>query len=99
MQRSKVDHRKYCQQSSTDDGRQFITLSVRLCRTGFTTLATIDVQWRNLIKSRAEYKVPEGSKLIFEDVQISLQRRVDTHRLLSDKWTPDRCALQALIPR
>ena len=30
--RSNVDCRKYCQFSSTDDGRQYITLSAYLCR-------------------------------------------------------------------
>ena len=30
---SNVDRRKYCQLSSTDDGRQFITLNILPCRT------------------------------------------------------------------
>jgi len=34
---SNVDRRKYCQLSSTNDGRQFITLSVDLDRTKLTT--------------------------------------------------------------
>jgi len=41
-------------------------------RTKLTTLAAVDVAWRNFSKSRAWNKVPEGSTDIFRDIRIPL---------------------------
>jgi len=53
--RSSVERRPlqvFCQLSSTDDDRQFITPNVYLCRTKLTTFATTDVPWPNLQSSQ-----------------------------------------------
>jgi len=42
-------------------------------RTELTTLATVDVPWRDFSKSGVWDKVPEGSTHSFEDTRIPLQ--------------------------
>jgi len=41
-------------------------------QTKLTTLATVNVPWRNFCKSRHWNKVPDRSTIIFEDNQICL---------------------------
>jgi len=71
--RSNVDRRKYRQRSSADDGRQFVTLSVHVCRTRLTRRCDDRRAVTKLSKSRVWRKVPVWSIAICRDIQILLQ--------------------------
>jgi len=65
---------------STGDDRQFITLSVHTCRTKLTTLAAIDLPWRNLSSEIGTKFHRDGSSRI--SLQGSVACKIDRSKLL-----------------
>jgi len=51
-------------------------LAMVVGQTKLTTLAMVDVPWRNFSKSRVWNKVPEGSALIFDDIRVPIQHTI-----------------------